>query len=1059
MSQRPEDDPNPLITLFRACVVCITDESGRFRGTGFFVAPGRVVTCGHVVHGGMGLRVRWQDKAAPVAAVAAVPPLELVTDPESYPLPDLAVLDVGDASGWEHPCVALTQDPPALGGSPDGLYLAGYTIEHGPAPALTGATTEFESLITEDGHTFYKLKRGQLLPGFSGSPLLDLTAGLVAGIVESSRGRHSDLGGFAVSAAELAATFPDVLEANLTFHRDDNRWKDAAEAEKVRAREREGGRGRLPLRRPVVPLIPDEDLSPTTILRPRHAVVDYVGREQLLGELVSWCEREPDDGESTGLWFVTGGGGFGKTRLAVEACREAEARGWTAGLLSTDVTDAKLQALAEWPGRLLIAIDYAEARPDLIRRLAEEFSARAPRPPVRIMLLVRRRTSRADLLSLFNERQDDELDALLRQAAVSRLEDADSEVNRLDLFRQAVKDFTPFLGPPPSRLPSPRLRAHHFARPLYVLTAAYLARAATDTDVDVDALSEAGLLRKLLDEHEAGHWDRWNKRRQLALDPVDQRTAVAVATLLTAQGEDEALTVARLIPHFDAQPEPRLMAIARWLAELYPPPAGNGQILIAPLEPDRLGEVLAGDELKKHPDLLAAAIDAASDRQLTQALTVVGRAAREDEAMKDQLRIVLDDRLSNLFGRGFAAEDYELLNAVIAAMTLSRPVRGAATVADQFPEVLPVWLRPLAVAVTALAVDGLRDRDDPESLSGLARSLNNLAVHLGEIGQWQRALDTAREATTLYRQFVHDNANAHLPHLAASLGTLARSLNGVGQRQEALETAREAAIRYRQLADNNPGAYLPDLAVSLNNLGNALSDVGLRQEALEITREAAAHSRRLANDNPDAYLPYLAGSLNNLANRLSDVGQRQEALETAREATTRYRQLANNNPGAYLPDLAMSLNNLAGFLGTAGQQQEALEIAREAVTIRRQLADHNPDAYLPDLAMSLSNLANRLGDVGQQQQALETAREAATIRRQLANDNPDAYLPNLAVSLNNLAGFLRTAGQHQEALETAGEAATIRRQLADHNPDAHLPDLASSLNNLAGALSDVGQQQ
>src|SRR5205823_6002743 len=102
----------------------------------------------------------------PVSAVAAAPSLESVADPASYPLPDLAILGAEEADGWGHPCAALAPGQPVLSEPPDGLYLAGYTIEHRPVPALTGATTEFESLITEDGHTFFKLKRGLLLPGF-----------------------------------------------------------------------------------------------------------------------------------------------------------------------------------------------------------------------------------------------------------------------------------------------------------------------------------------------------------------------------------------------------------------------------------------------------------------------------------------------------------------------------------------------------------------------------------------------------------------------------------------------------------------------------------------------------------------------------------------------------------------------------------------------------------------------------------------------------------------------------------------------------------------------------
>jgi tetratricopeptide (TPR) repeat protein len=401
------------------------------------------------------------------------------------------------------------------------------------------------------------------------------------------------------------------------------------------------------------------------------------------------------------------------------------------------------------------------------------------------MLLVRRRASRADLLEWFNKQHEEQLETLLRRAGISRLEDDAGEVDRLELFRHAVDDFAPFLGPAPRALRAPQLRAAHFARPLYVLAAAYLARASGSTDVD--ALGEADLLRALLARHEAGHWDRWDKRLGLGLDSADQRAAVAIATLLTARGQDEALTVARLIPHFAKEPEPRLIAIARWLAQLYPAPQDGGQLVIAPLEPDRLGEVLAGDVLREHPGLLAAAIDAASDTQLTRALAVTGRAAREDQAVNVQLRDTLDERLTNLFRRGLDADGDDLLAAVITAMNTSRPVRGALDLARRFPDVLPVWLRPFAAAVSALAVDGLRTRarDDPAALPDLAMSLNTLASRLSEAGQRQEALETAREAVTHYRQLAEANRAAYLPDLAMSLNTLASRLSEAGQADEA----------------------------------------------------------------------------------------------------------------------------------------------------------------------------------------------------------------------------------------------------------------------------------
>lgn len=651
----PDNEPNPLIALFRGCTLRIDDGSGNLLGTGFFVAPGLVVTCAHVIWGAGRLTVLWGDRRALVQSSRAMPTLESVSDPDGYPLPDLAVLNVADARQWNHPCPGLATEPPVLAGSSDPLYLAGYTVEHGSNPALTGATTGFDSPVTEDGHSFYKLKHGQILPGFSGSPLLNLRAGLVAAVVESSRGRHADLGGFAVPVVELAAAFPDVIEANQRYHSADSRWVTAIEAERTLAAEREGKQGRLPLQSPVVDLAPAEDVSAATLLRPRHAVVAYVGRERLLGDLAAWCETD-QDGSWPQLWFITGAGGFGKTRLAVQACMDAQARGWTAGFLRPTVTHASLQALAEWPGRLLIAVDYAETRPALLARLIEERTARSPRSQMRVLLLVRRRVTRPELLAMFNEERDEALAGLMRRARLSRLDEATATVDRDVLFDQAVRDLIPFItdSSRAARVkPKPELEAAHFARPLYVLVAAALASASRAADLG--SLSELDLLRELLSEHEARYWERWDKRRGLGLDPADQRIAVAIATLLTAHGDEEALTVARLIPHHRGEPESRLIAIARWLAQIYPTSRDAGQIIIGPLEPDRLGEVLVGDVLRQHPDLLAAAIGAASDRQVTRALTVTARIAQDNPIVRRQLRAVLDQRLPDLFQRGFNA--------------------------------------------------------------------------------------------------------------------------------------------------------------------------------------------------------------------------------------------------------------------------------------------------------------------------------------------------------------------------------------------------------------------
>jgi tetratricopeptide (TPR) repeat protein len=1045
----PEVDPNPLITLLRECVVRIECE-GRFRGSAFFTAPGRVLTCAHVVHGGQDLKAVWQGRSAAVTAVVAAPPLASVANPERYPLPDLAVLDLGDgADDWGHPCVRLSVAQPALAMPAERLYLAGYTIEHrADVPALTGLATELESLVTEDGRTFYKLARGQVAPGFSGSPLLDRRAGSVVAVVESSRGIRADLGGFAVPVQLAEAAFAGVLAANEAFHRTDGRWQAAVDAERVLA----APRRRLVLRPAVVPLPPGPDVSAAKILRPRYAVVGYVGREQLLSDIATW-RAEGDRG--VGVWFVTGGGGFGKTRLAIEACVRAGAEGWTAGLLPRPAREDDLTALADWPGKLLIAIDYAETQPAVVERLVEELTARPDRPAARILLLVRRRAARAELLTLFNESEDEELDAVLRGASSCRLDEADAEVDRLELFDRAVRDFA-FAGAaaePPLR---PRLRAAHFDRPLYVLTAALLCGG--PDGFDVDALSEEELLRALLTEHESHYWARWDGRRRLGLDPADQRAAVAVATLLGAADLTEALAVARLVPHHGGETEARLIAIARWLAQLYPSGPGTDAAAINPLEPDRLGEVLVGDVLHEHPGLLAAALDAASDRQRVRALTVAVRIARDDDAMRDQLRTVLDERLGDLVAGLYPAGQDEAVPALLDALTVARPVAGARQAVRRLSEPVPSWLWPLILRIAEIAVQGLRDRadTDPDALIELSALLIVLSsIPGGDTGNPEAPLAAAAEAVDIYRKLAETDNVGRQPELGGALTLLSLRLGEAGQQAEALAAAREAVTINRQLASAIPDRF--GLAAALTSLTEQLSRAGQRDEALAAAEEAVSIWRELSPTDP-ARLTGLGEALILLGVRLFETGHHDEALAAAEEAVGILGELAagDADPLFHLPSLGRALNSLGVYLDAAGRPGEALAAAEEAVRVLGPLADVKPVTKMLDLAVALTNLGARLSDAGRADEALSFAGGAATMYRDLADASP-AHLPGLATALNLEGGTLSRAGRWPDALAVFEEAVGISRELAEASPDAHLPGLAKTLANLSRVFAECGR--
>ncbi|MGH3916346.1 MAG: S1 family peptidase [Pseudonocardiaceae bacterium] len=586
----------PLLDLLAQCVVRI-DRDGEFAGTGFFVAPGEVLTCAHVVHGGKPITVY----TAEGVAYPAEPMTELLApdDPraEFYPQPDAAVLRVPGAPG-DQACVRLEATDPALG--TDTLQLTAFTKgEHAPEViGRSGATLHLEALFEQDGCPLYKLREGQVIGGFSGGPLLNLRTGGVCAVIESTRSPAADLGGFGVPLAVVARIDLGLLGRNAQVHRSDGRWARACEDQDRVAAERAGHRELLPLLPPVVDLEWGPDVPPSELLRPRHAVVPFVPRGDLLEQVMRWREHD----ERLRVLVLTGAGGFGKTRTAVEICRAAQAAGWTAGPIDADVDGvAGLTELLTWSGRTGIAVDYAETRPELVTNLLKRLLRRRSAAPCRVVLVVRQGGSRQSLINLFatGDARDD-LARLLRRAEFVGLGHGERELDRRELFTAASTAFAPMLAATPT---TANLYADHFERPLFVLAAALLAVA--NPALDVAALSADELLGEILDQHETQYWQRADDRVGLGLHPDDQRRAVALAVLcgLSSDQDDERLV--RLVPSLGDAPAERVVQVVRWLRELYGPHGG--------LEPDLLAEVLVARVITSSPVLIGAVLDAGSD--------------------------------------------------------------------------------------------------------------------------------------------------------------------------------------------------------------------------------------------------------------------------------------------------------------------------------------------------------------------------------------------------------------------------------------------------------------
>ncbi|MBE2260362.1 MAG: tetratricopeptide repeat protein [Rhodobacteraceae bacterium] len=823
------------------------------------------------------------------------------------------------------------------------------------------------------------------------------------------------------------------------------------------------------------------------LLYAQARAIPLFGRDETLQSLEAWANCSASSASSAiSIRVIVGGGGSGKTRLAMDLCDRLSDVGWHAGFLSAAELPRFLaqQNLATWGWNrpTLVVIDDAAARGQALGAWLRELAGNPGESdqPLRLLLLERH----ADLNGGWWPEAFDSGDgsAYALQGILNPREPVRLQPLAPAARRQVLEAMLARLGsgervPPAGAAPGfdeQLARLTWGGEPLYLMIAA--SRAAETGLGSLLALNRVELLKAV-----AGS-ERARLARQAQACDLAPEVLCHLAALVTLCGGLSWEALADAVPaeltalrRLDAHPAAEL---ANALCAALPGPDGS----VAAILPDAVGEAFVLDVLGSSRNAQGVVRRASALSGLAVADTLIrcaqdfgeaeGRVALQSlQSLADDLNepAALDALLNRLPKSSVTLRKF--------AAGLSRRIVATLPGDDRSPEARVFMARSLHKLANRLSELGDRQgalvpvreaveirrelaANSPDTFRpDLASSLNNLAAFLSELGELQGALAPAREAVTIYRELAANTLDAHRPDLATSLNNLAIHLSELGDRQGALTPAREAVNLYRELVAHNPNVFRPGLAMSLNTLVNCLSEPGDRQSASALAREAVEIHRELAATNPDAFRPNLAISLNTLATQLRNRGDWQGALAPTHEAVAIYRELAANNPDAFRPDLSASLNNLAIQISELGDRESALASAREAVEIRRELAANNPDAFRRDLASSLNTLASRLSGLGDRQGALVLAHEAVEIHRELAANNPDAMRADLASLLNNLACFLSEMGERQGALAPAREALAIRRELVANNPLAFRTDLASSLHNLANCLSEVGDRQ
>lgn len=824
---------------------------------------------------------------------------------------------------------------------------------------------------------------------------------------------------------------------------------------------------------------------PTTLVVADYGVIPYDDSRGLLGTsrdqgddtLLGWTAR----GKRVRIRLYVGGGGCGKTRLALEAVKRLRKRGWRAGFLSRDGLVTALRKPPGGEGRsplasdlkrargrgMLLVVDYAETRLEQVRALALELAKGSGRP-VRVILLARTAQWYASFLSRLPHEQrllfDDDPSAKVAANIAPE--------QRQTFFDAACAAFAGKLEAAAPRLLASSWRSIKASNifsddgsPIHLAFQAFL-------HVRGEKLTQSPL-------EEMAKEERRHHARALGDAPANQMRTEAVAAsaaLLTlSQGlvpenakEDlrklVRLGVGSLGEFDDDAAEAARDDVREALQHLY-----GREVPMRPVLPDILGECMIGQTLERAPSLLGEMLDALPHAALS-ALTVCNRATlpvhahHTQDAIRNALRLVFETRLQVLAQPLVAAtlaDEGDI--QVVAAEALRRSpeqvqigkaiVNAAAAIVDV--NAVPARLRTF-FGEAATAAGG--ERRAIVTMPQAAEEAGARASLLSSDGKVVEALASAEEAVELYRALYADEPDSFADRLAASLNNLSNRRAESGARDGALDASSASVELYRALVKSDQERFLQPFSLALTNLGSRLADLDRREEALAVTIEAVNAGRRLVARDRNAFAPDLATTLGNLGLRLRQLGRHTEALTASREAVHLYREFVERKRDAFAHRLADALLNLSGELGLVGRRAEAVEAALEAVALCREAVSHAA-VFMPNLAAALVAAANSLVADRQMDKATPCADEAVKLYRELAEARRNAFAPKLGQALNTYFVVLNNAGNAEEALAAVSEAVSLFRTLAAQDGAAFKPDLALSLNNLSLAHSEISRPE
>ncbi|KDQ66356.1 FxSxx-COOH system tetratricopeptide repeat protein [Streptomyces halstedii] len=288
---------------------------------------------------------------------------------------------------------------------------------------------------------------------------------------------------------------------------------------------------------------------------------------------------------------------------------------------------------------------------------------------------------------------------------------------------------------------------------------------------------------------------------------------------------------------------------------------------------------------------------------------------------------------------------------------------------------------------------------------------NNLALNLRSVGQYARAREIDQDCYDLRSEVL---GQEH-PHSLSSALNLARDLREVGRYEDSVGLLSRT---YESLKATLGRTY-PTTLSAAKSLAVSLRRAGQLEDARRLTVATRARYRaKYTAANPES----LACDLN-MAADLFAAGEAAEARTTAQEVVDQYMKV----PGERHPYTLAAQNNLGVYLSGSDAPEEAERLLKRVVALMRETFGREH----PNTLFCVMNLANATADTGRLEIVLETERTVAGQLREVLG----AHHPETLAMTSNLAVTLDALGRPDEARRLRAETGDeLARQLGDEHP-------------------------